>query len=112
MPPCWRDQDGVKSDVAVTWKWEISTDQTNWNTITDATTDSYTPGSDDIGDYLRVTATYDDEKGPGKTVEAETDAVLTAPATNTDALCRLGCHPFRPRKHCRRPTHRCAGGCR
>ena len=79
------DQDGVKSDVAVTWKWEISTDQTNWNTITDATTDSYTPGSDDIGDYLRVTATYDDEKGPGKTVEAETDAVLSAPATNTDA---------------------------
>ena len=79
------DQDGVKSDVAVTWKWEISADQTNWNTITDATTDSYTPGSDDIGDYLRVTATYDDEKGPGKTVETETDAVLTAPATNTDA---------------------------
>ena len=79
------DQDGVKSDVAVTWKWEISDDQTNWNTITDATTDSYTPGSDDIGDYLRVTATYDDENGPGKTVEAETDAVLNAPATNTDA---------------------------
>ena len=79
------DQDGVKSDVAVTWKWEISPDQTNWRTITDATTDSYTPGSDDIGDYLRVTATYDDGKGPGKTVEAETEAVLTAPATNTDA---------------------------
>ena len=71
--------------MAVTWKWEISSDQTNWSTITDATTDNYTPGSDDIGDYLRVTATYDDEKGPGKTVEAETDAVLTAPATNTDA---------------------------
>ena len=79
------DQDGVKSDVAVTWKWELSTDQTNWITITDATTNSYTPGTDDIGDHLRVTATYDDEKGPGKTVEAETDAVLTAPATNTDA---------------------------
>ena len=71
--------------MAVTWKWEISTDQTNWITITDATTNSYTPGTDDIGDHLRVTATYDDEKGPGKTVEAETDAVLTAPATNTDA---------------------------
>ena len=79
------DQDGVKSDVAVTWEWEISTDQTNWSTITDATTNSYTPGSDDIGDYLRVTATYDDEKAPYKTAEAETGAVLTAPATNTDA---------------------------
>ena len=79
------DQDGVKSDVAVTWKWEISIDQTNWTPITDATTNSYTPGTDDIGDYLRVTATYDDEKGPGKKVEVETDAVLTAPASNTDA---------------------------
>ena len=80
------DQDGVKSDVAVTWKWEISTDQTNWSTITDATTNSYTPGTDDIGDHLRVTATYDDEKGPGKTAEAETDAVCDrSGVTNTDA---------------------------
>ena len=76
------DQDGVKSDVAVTWKWEISTDQTNWNTITDAATNSYTPGSDDIGDHLRVTAIYDDENGPGKTAQTESGAILTAPPTN------------------------------
>ena len=78
------DQDGVKSDVAVTWKWEISTDQTNWNTITDAATNSYTPGSDDIGDYLRVTATYEDEIGPGKTAQTESGAILTAPPTNLE----------------------------
>ena len=79
------DQDGVKSDVAVTWKWEISTDQTNWNTITDATTNSYTPGTDDTGDYLRVTATYEDELGAGKTAQTVSGAILTAPATNTNA---------------------------
>ena len=107
------DQDGIKSDVAVTWKWEISPDQTNWSTITDATTDSYTPGSDDIGDYLRVTATYDDEKGPGKTVEAETDAVLTAPATNTDAsFADLDATRSVPENTAAGQAHRCARGCR
>ena len=76
------DQDGVKAGVAVTWLWEISIDQTNWNTIPDATTDSYTPGTDDIGDYLRVTATYEDELGAGKTAQTESSAILTAPPTN------------------------------
>ena len=76
------DDDGVKSSPAVTWKWESSTDQINWTVIDGETTDSFTPGSDDIGDYLRVTATYDDELGLGKTAAAVSGAVLTAPATN------------------------------
>ena len=53
--------------------------------LADATTDSYTPGTDDIGDYLRVTATYADELGAGKTAQTESGAILTTPATNTDA---------------------------
>ena len=80
------DDDGIKTDVAVTWVWESSTDPTDpslWTTITDATTDSYIPQEEDEGKYLRVTATYDDELGPGKTAQAETDsAVLDMPATN------------------------------
>ena len=79
------DQDGVKAGVAVTWLWETSSDQTNWSTITDATTDSYAPGTDDIGDYLRVTATYEDELGAGKTAQTVSGAILTAPPTNTDS---------------------------
>ena len=79
------DQDGVKAGVAVTWLWEISTDQNTWTPISDATTNSYTPGTDDIGDYLRVTATYEDELGAGKTAQTESGAILTAPPTNTDA---------------------------
>ena len=101
------DQDGIKAGVAVTWLWEISIDQTNWNTITDATTDSYTPGTDDIGDYLRVTATYEDELGAGKTAQTESAAILTTPPTTPGfILHRPNGHPDRCRKHPCRPTHR------
>ena len=76
------DQDGIKADVAVTWLWEISSDQNTWTPISDATTNSYTPGTDDIGDYLRVTATYEDELDAGKTAQTKSGAILTAPPTN------------------------------
>ena len=76
------DDDGVKSSPAVTWKWESSTDQSNWTVIDGETTNTYTPDTEDIGDYLRVTATYDDELGSGKTAEKVSKAVLTAPPTN------------------------------
>ena len=76
------DEDGIKTDVDVTWVWETSSDKTNWTPIDGATTDTYIPQEDDIDDYLRVTATYDDEFGAGKTAEAETVAVLALPATN------------------------------
>ena len=77
------DLDGVKTDVDVTWKWESSSDnKVSWNPISDANTNSYTPGTADIGNYLRVTATYDDELGPDKTATDETSEVLHAPPTN------------------------------
>ena len=64
------DDDGVKTDVDVKWLWESSPDPSDlslWTVIPDATTNSYIPQSGDIGNYLRVTATYDDELGQGKT---------------------------------------------
>ena len=76
------DQDGVKTDVDVEWVWSISTDQTTWTPIDGATTDTYIPQEDDIGNYLQVTATYDDEFGTDKTAIGETAAVLREPATN------------------------------
>ena len=79
------DDDGVKTTPAVTWAWENSTDQSNWTPITGADTDSITLGTEDIGNYYRVTATYDDEKGSGKTATGETtNAVVFAPPTNLD----------------------------
>ena len=77
------DDDGVKTSPAVTWEWDSSTDQTNWTPITGADSDSITLGTEDIGNYYRVTATYDDKKGLGKTATGETtNAVVTAPPTN------------------------------
>ena len=76
------DPDGVVVSTT-TWKWEISPDETNWTTITDATLASYTPVSGDLGKFLRVTASYDDGEGTGKTAEAAPDnAVRDVPATN------------------------------
>ena len=80
------DDDGVKTDVDVTWVWESSldpSDSNSWTVIDGATTNSYTPQQGDIDNFLRVTATYEDELGPGKDAQEETDsAVLTMPATN------------------------------
>ena len=53
------DPDEVVS--AVTWRWESSTSRSSgWRTITTATSDSYTPATEDVGRYLRVTASYTD----------------------------------------------------
>ena len=44
---------------------------------------TYIPQEDDIGNYLRVTATYDDELGPDKTAKQVSDSVvLEEEATN------------------------------
>ena len=80
------DGDGIKTDVDVTWKWEKSSDLTDpnsWTTIDGATTNTYIPQEGDEGDFLRVTATYDDELGAGKTAQKVSDSeVLDMPATN------------------------------
>ena len=77
------DDDGIKSSPAVAWSWESSPNGTStWTEIAGETTNSYTPGTDDIGDYLRVTATYDDDHGQGQTAQKVSQAVLTAPPTN------------------------------
>ena len=80
------DDDGVKTDVDVTWVWESSSDPSDpslWTVIAGASTNIYIPQEDVTGDYLRVTAIYDDELGQGKTAQEETDsAVLTMTATN------------------------------
>ena len=76
------DQDG--GVTGETWVWEKSDDgQSNWTAISGETTDSYTPDANDDGDYLRVTVTYTDDDGAGKTAQEETSsAVVLRPATN------------------------------
>ena len=71
------DQDGTVSNE--TWKWESSSDgQTNWATISGATSANYTPVAADVGKNLRVTVTYTDPQGPGKTSNAVAAGVVLA----------------------------------
>ena len=64
------------------WQWHISSDQNTWTPISGADSNSYTPGSVDIGKYLRGNVIYTDSFGANKNAQAETDAVLSAPITN------------------------------
>ena len=61
-----------------TYVWERSTSPNTWAAITGATSASYTPAAADTGRFLRVTATYTDGHGAGKTAAALTYEVVTA----------------------------------
>ena len=53
--------------TGIRWVWSRSVDGlANWNDIADATSASYTPVAADLGNYLRATATYNDDRGPGQ----------------------------------------------
>ena len=62
------DIDGGVSSV--TWQWydgAINTNDLTQNAIENATSDTYTPTSEDEGDRLTATASYTDAQGPEKT---------------------------------------------
>ena len=76
------DPDGGVSGT--TWEWETSADKSNWETISGTTGASYTPASDDVGNYLRATASYTDRRGSSKAAQVASDnAVRAAPVTNS-----------------------------
>ena len=71
------DADGVTGTA--TYEWERSAGRNAWVTIAGANLASYTPVAADTNTFLRVTATYDDEHGTGKSVEAVPPNVVTGP---------------------------------
>ena len=79
------DPDGGVSGVG--WTWERSdphTSSTGWSPISGETSSSYTPVAADEHRFLRATASYTDELGPGKTAQAESDKkTRTAPEDNS-----------------------------
>ena len=79
------DDDGVTGSTI--WRWMRSSGRSGGTVIAGATSDSYTATDDDVNQYLRVTATYEDGRGSGKTAEAvltaRIGAVADRPATNT-----------------------------
>ena len=60
------------------WTWERSAGRNRWVTIAGATASSYTPVDADSGEYLRITATYGDDHGTGKSVSAALHNVVIA----------------------------------
>ncbi len=93
------DPDGVTGTV--TYQWERSVGRSAWTDIVVATASSYTPTSAETGHFLRVTATYTDGHGSGKTVTARTSEVVTADllsgltVSTTDSAAHSG-HALRP----------------
>ena len=62
--------DDPDEDVkSVTWLWERSVDRMVWAGIDKADSDSYEPVEEDIDNYLRVTASYTDGEGSGKSAQ-------------------------------------------
>ena len=70
------DPDRVQGAAA--WQWESSADRTTWTEISGATSAAYTPVAGDADRYLRATASYTDEHGPGKTARADTTSTVSA----------------------------------
>ena len=71
---------GISGEV---WRWARSADMSDWISIAEAISASYTPVEADQGSYLRVTASYSDGHGSGKSasiVSASTVVVNTAPS--------------------------------
>ena len=76
-----QDPDGPSPGVV--WKWERS-EGGGWETIDGATSRAYTPTDDDVGEHLRVSASYRDGHGPNKTAQKVSAApVQAAPITNS-----------------------------
>ena len=67
-----------------TWTWELSNDKgASWIPITGADADSYMPTDTDSGALLRVSATYKDEIGSGRTLQAQSVHSVIAAATSS-----------------------------
>ena len=82
------DDDGGTGNID--WQWARSSNRSSWTDISGETGSSYTAQSEDIGQYLRATASYTDQQGSDK----EASASLTVrigeaadrPATNNDPV--------------------------
>ena len=75
------DPDGASNE---TWAWEKSSDRTNWATIGNATSASYTPVAGDVNYYLRVTAFYTDSNSSDKSAQALSAFAVRAEPSETN----------------------------
>ena len=79
------DPDG--GETSVTWQWAKSHDHgANWTDLDSATSDAYTPVPDDEGALLRVTASYTDAQGPGKSASLTSSRMVSDPTVIDTSL--------------------------
>ena len=93
-----RDNDDIEESDA-TWQWYRSTSTTATGTMiagAGGTAAEYTPDAADVGNYLRVVATYADGRGSGKTAAAVSEYTTisrissnTAPEFPTTSTTRV-----------------------
>ena len=83
-----KDQDASMAQInAAKWKWEQSSAMDgSWTPISGATTASYNPARDVAGMYLRLTATYTDKHGEGKTAMATSAQVVRAKPAGSNTM--------------------------
>ena len=58
--------DGDGGETSITWQWALSSNRSSWTDIATATSSTYRVGADDANQYLRVTASYTDDRDTGK----------------------------------------------
>ncbi len=78
------DPDGGVSGES--WQWSRSRSRSSgWTDIEGAGSSAYSPGADDVDNYLRASVTYTDRRGPDKTAHGVMFKTIeeTAPTTNT-----------------------------
>ncbi|TVZ40655.1 putative Ig domain-containing protein [Alteromonadaceae bacterium 2753L.S.0a.02] len=61
----------------VTYQWQRSTDGSIWSDIASATNASYTLTDADVGNFIRVTASYTDNQGTAETPISSTSGLIT-----------------------------------
>ena len=74
------DPDNVTGSAA--WQWARSTNKRTWTDIKDAELAIYEPVADDVDNYLRATASYDDGHGSKKTADKVSDNPVQADTRN------------------------------
>ena len=63
--------------TGTTWQWSKSDSQNGtYDNISSATSATYIPADGDVGKFLKATASYDDDEGSGRSVEASTTSAV------------------------------------
>src|SRR4051794_10743680 len=71
--------------ASYSYQWQRSTDGGTWTNISGATSATYTPGTADLGDYLRVTVTGSNPGGSASATSAIVGPVASGAPRNTVA---------------------------